>query len=123
MNRARSNKSYKTNRRWQCSPNAAITNFGLGRGRDFFDDREAGPSFGYGSIPNIRLAADMLGSCSSGWIAEYFRRVATGDIVIDAKTVGNAGKRKKPKPSININFYAVVWDFKLKTMVIIYAAT
>lgn len=88
MNRDRT-KSSKSDRARQHNPNAPARRTHHRSRRDLPDDWAQGPSTGNQSSASIRSAADLLGSCSSGWLAVYLRCVANGTIALHRCEAGS----------------------------------
>ena len=81
MNRDRP-KSSKPNRTRQHNPNAATGRSHHRSRRNLPDDWSQGSGARTESDSSIRSAADLLGSCSSGWLAVYLRCVADGTVAL-----------------------------------------
>lgn len=88
MNRDRT-KSSKSDRSRQHDPNAATGRTHHRSRRDIPGDWSQGSSTGNQSAASIRFAADLLGSCSSGWLAVYLRCVADGTIALHRCEAGS----------------------------------
>ena len=99
MNRDRS-KSSKPNRARQHDPNASTRRSYHRSRRNLFDNWAQGPSTRTESNASIRSAADLLGSCSSGWISVYLRCVANGTITLyrsETEPLRNEMRHHKPR--------------------------
>lgn len=81
MNRDRT-KSSKSDRARQHNPNAPARRTHHRSRRDLPDDWAQGPSTGNESSASIRLAADLLRSSTSGWLAVYLGCVADGTVAL-----------------------------------------
>ena len=95
MNRDRS-KSSKSDRARQHNPNAPTGRPHHRSRRNLPDDWSQGSSTGNQSDSSIRSAADLLGSCSSGWLSVYLRCVANGTIALHRCEVGSPRDEMRP---------------------------
>ena len=81
MNRDRS-KSSKSNRSRQHDPNAATRRVNHRSRRNLFNDWSQGSGARTESDTSIRLAADLLRSSTSGWLAVYLGCIADGTVAL-----------------------------------------
>ena len=81
MNRDRT-KSSKSERSRQHDPNAPARRVNHRSRRNLSDDWSTGSGARTESDASIRSAADLLGSCSRGWLSVYLRCVADGTIAL-----------------------------------------
>ncbi|NDG63015.1 MAG: hypothetical protein EBY29_06050 [Planctomycetes bacterium] len=81
MNRDRS-KSSKSNRSRQHDPNAATRRTHHRSRRNLPCDWTQGSGAGNESTASIRLAADLLRSSTSGWLAVYLGCIADGTVAL-----------------------------------------
>ena len=95
MNRDRP-KSSKPNRTRQHNPNAATGRSHHRSRRNLPDDWSQGSGARTESDSSIRSAADLLGSCSSGWLSVYLRCVANGTIALHRCEVGSPRDEMRP---------------------------
>ena len=95
MNRDRT-KSSKSDRARQHDPNAAASRPHHRSRRHLPDDWSQGSGARTESDSSIRSAADLLGSCSSGWLAVYLGCVANGTIALHRCEVGSPRDEMKP---------------------------
>ena len=95
MNRDRT-KSSKSDRSRQHDPNAATGRTHYRSRRNLPDDWAQGSGARTESDSSIRSAADLLGSCSSGWLAVYLRCVADGTVALHRCETRPARDEMKP---------------------------
>lgn len=81
MNRDRT-KQFKTNRRRKHCPDVTTHRARHRCCRNVHDDWSTGSSFEHQPGSDIRTAADLLRSCSSGWLSVYLGCVADGSIAL-----------------------------------------
>lgn len=98
MNRDRT-KSSKSDRSRQHDPNAATGRTHHRSRRNLPDDWSQGSGARTESDPSIRLAADLLRSSTSGWLAVYLGCIANGTVALHrCETQPTRDEMKPHKP-------------------------